>query len=83
VHWETSRWAAKKSSPHSNEDYFWSFAATKYDTGFRIASVEEALRFSFEVVPRQCFEMNNRQLPFGCHGWAKYDLEFWKPYLLV
>jgi len=82
VTWETSRWAEKKSSPHPNEDYFWSFKATKYYPQFAIAPVEEALRFSFEVAPRKCFELNGRQLPFGCHGWAKYDREFWRPYLL-
>jgi len=38
--------------------------------------------FSFEVGPKHCFEKNNQTLPFGCHAWAKYDREFWKPYLL-
>lgn len=65
-----------------NEDCFWSFRARKYFPEFRIASVPEALRFSFEVAPRRCYELNNWQLPFGCHAWAKYDREFWEPFLL-
>jgi hypothetical protein len=65
-----------------NEDYFWSFKARNYYPDFKIASVEDGLRFSFEVVPRQCYELNNRQLPFGCHAWNRYDRSFWKPFLL-
>lgn len=65
-----------------NEDCFWSFRARKYFPEFRIASVPEALRFSFEVAPRRCYELNRRQLPFGCHAWTKYDREFWEPFLL-
>jgi hypothetical protein len=65
-----------------NEDCFWSFRAVRYDPGFQIASVAEALRFSFEVDPKKCYELNNQQLPFGCHGWNKYDRGFWEPFLL-
>ncbi|HEY3039012.1 MAG TPA: DUF5672 family protein [Pyrinomonadaceae bacterium] len=65
-----------------NEDYFWSFKAVKYYPDFKIATVEDGLRFAFEVRPRQCYELNNRQLPFGCHAWNKYDPNFWKPFLL-
>jgi len=65
-----------------NEDYFWSFHAPKYYRGFKIAPVEEGLRFAFEVEPRRCYELNGRRLPFGCHAWGKYDREFWEPYLL-
>ena len=49
---------------------------------FSIAPFETALKFSFEVAPRQCFEMNNQSLPFGCHAWARYDRSFWEPYLI-
>ena len=65
-----------------NEDYFWSFKAINYWPGFRIAPVDEALRFSFEVEPRRGYELNNFQLPFGCHAWNKYDRNFWEPFLL-
>jgi Protein of unknown function (DUF5672) len=41
----------------------------------RVATVEDALQFSFETCPRECFEMNGRRLPFGCHAW-EYDRAF-------
>lgn len=65
-----------------NEDCFWSFKARDYRPNFRVASVAEALRFSFEKAPRRCFERNGGHLPFGCHAWNKYDRQFWEPYLL-
>jgi hypothetical protein len=65
-----------------NEDCFWSFKAADYYPGFKIASVKEGLRFSFEMAPRRCFELNGGHLPFGCHAWSKYDRKFWEPFLL-
>jgi hypothetical protein len=49
---------------------------------FRIASLETALRFSFDNAPRLCYETNGGELPFGCHAWFKWDRAFWEPYLL-
>ena len=60
-----------------HEDVFWSFEAPKFDPTFKVPTAEEALPFAFEEAPRWCFEKNGRQLPFGCHAWAKYDKEFW------
>ncbi len=65
-----------------NEDHFWSDEAVRYDDQFKVASFDMGLRFAFEVVPRHCFELNNRRLPFGCHAWPRYDRAFWEPYLL-
>jgi len=61
---------------------FWVERATHYYPEFKVASVEEALPFAFECVPRYCFKKNNHTLPFGCHAWQKYDRAFWEPYLL-
>jgi len=71
----------RKNYP-TNEDKFWSTEASKYYPGFKIAPVETALRFSFEVAPRLCFELNHQEIPFGCHAWHRYDRDFWEPYLL-
>jgi hypothetical protein len=79
VRWQISRWHKTK---WLNEDHFWSHEAVKYYPEFRVASVEEGLRFAFEVAPQWCFELNNRELPFGCHAWPRYDRRFWEPYLL-
>ena len=35
-------------------------------------------KISFETEPRICFKRNKYRLPFACHAWARYDLEFWK-----
>ena len=65
------------------EDIWWAMQASNYLPSFRIAPVEVAVGFSFETDPRYCFERNGRRLPFGCHAWARYDKEFWNPYLLA
>ena len=40
---------------------------------FKVASFDEARKFSFECNPRKLFELNQNQLPFGCHAWQKHD----------
>jgi hypothetical protein len=65
-----------------NEDHFWADHAVRYSPDFKVASFEQGLKFAFEVAPRQCFELNGRRLPFGCHAWPRYDRAFWEPYLI-
>lgn len=48
---------------------------------FRVAPIDIALKFAFETDVRKCYLMNNKQLPFGCHAWHKWDYSFWKPYI--
>ena len=45
--------------------------------GLQNLGIEEALKFSFESDPEKCFELSNRVLPLGSHGWSKYNLNFW------
>ena len=75
VRWELARYR------HS-EELFLVKRAQHYYPEFCIPSVEIALSFGFETVPRYCYELNNHQLPFGCHAWERYDRDFWEPYLL-
>lgn len=63
------------------EDEFYGHIVSKVFRDFQIAPVSEALKFSFEVNPRFLYEINNYQLPFGCHAWEKHDKEFWKNYI--
>jgi hypothetical protein len=63
-------------------DIFWSFDAPKRHPEFRIAPVEAALRFAWELRPRVCLELAGGELPFGCHGWTRSSREFWEPHLL-
>jgi hypothetical protein len=64
-----------------NEDYFWGHYANKINKNFSVASIDEAMKFAFECSPAKLYEINNNTLPFGCHAWWKYDLEFWKPFI--
>jgi hypothetical protein len=66
-----------------NEDIFWCKIAAEKFTWYTLPNFEEALQFSMETEPRYAFEKNNKQLPFGCHAWEKYDLEFWKNWIKV
>lgn len=63
-----------------NEDLFWTHSAPLIRPGFRVADAALAARFSFECQPRRQYEMNGRRLPFGCHAWARYDRDFWRPF---
>jgi len=70
-------------SPNNrNNDIFWSDFASYYLPEFKVASVEEGLRFAFEVSPRICLELNGGKMPFGCHAWARYDRAFWEPFIV-
>lgn len=82
VRLEMARWHLRPDGTR-NEDHFWSDRAKHYVPEFRVASVEIGLRFAFEVAPRLCYDMNHRQLPFGCHAWPRYDRAFWEPYLIT
>lgn len=76
VRWELGR------LPYLSEERFLANRAAHYLPEFNIAPVDEALRFAFECVPRHCFELNGRAMPFGCHAWQRYDRTFWEPHLL-
>ena len=64
-----------------NEDRFWGLEAQEYLATFKIAPVEEALRFAFESDPELCLRRTGDKLPFGCHAWERYA-QFWHPHLL-
>ncbi|GAB6011777.1 DUF5672 family protein [Viscerimonas tarda] len=65
-----------------NEDTFWSQIVPEAIKTFKVAPIEEAVRFSFETDPAYLYDLNNRKLPFGCHAWQKnqFDL-FWSDYI--
>ncbi len=61
-----------------NEDVFWGIEAPKLSV-MKIPSWSEALKFSFDAHPEECFRLNGEELPMGCHGWCKDSmLEFWR-----
>lgn len=63
-----------------NEDKIFSLAGKRFKN-FKIPNAEEALEFAFEKQSKKLYELNKKQLPFGCHAWWTYDLEFYKPFL--
>lgn len=63
---------------HTNEDLL---LASLADESFRIAPMNVALEFAFEMNVRESYEKNKGKLPFGCHAWPSYDLFFWRPWI--
>lgn len=47
--------------------------------GIKIADKNKAIEFAFEYLPKYLYDMNNKQLPFGCHAWQN-NLDFWRPF---
>lgn len=66
----------------ANEDYFWTHTVAPSFPEFKLPPMEEALKFSVETNPSS-FIHDESELPFGCHGWWKYDTEFWVKYIPV
>ncbi len=63
-----------------NEDKVFAFAGKRFGF-FKIPKTEEAIKFAFEMQPKKTYQLNNNELPFGCHAWWKHDLEFMKPFI--
>jgi hypothetical protein len=64
-----------------NEDFFWGYYVPKACRWFRVPYEMEAMKFGFEEAPAYLYELNDQQLPFGCHAWEKYDPGFWRPFI--
>lgn len=66
-----------------NEDVFFSIEVNKHQLNFNYPPYIEALKFSFDKYPELCYQLNNNQLPFGCHSWYKRRMKkFWFPIIL-
>lgn len=63
------------------EDAFWGMVVSRNFDWFSIPEPLEALKFSFEVQPQYLYELNDENLPFGCHAWWKRGLDFWRPFI--
>lgn len=72
------RWLTFLIPNKYHEDFFWSTIVHSLLPSFKIPAVKDALMFAFEEDPAKAYEITNQQLPFGCHAWEKYDLNFWK-----
>lgn len=57
---------------------FWLLYELEGKDSLKTPSFKEALRFAFDTRPRLAFKLNDRQLPFGCHGFSKSkENKFW------
>ena len=62
--------------PKVNEDVFWGMLISRKATFFKVPSALEAVPFAFDNEPSYLYGLNGEQLPFACHAWEKFDLEF-------
>jgi hypothetical protein len=74
-------WSGYPFQPIINEDLFWAELVPKVFPDFKVPKPAKAIGFSFEVNPGLLFARNGHELPFGCHAWWKYDLEFWRKHI--
>lgn len=70
-------WMPYQYFSNLNEDIFWSFIVPKNIASFKVAPIEEAIRFAFDNEPQYFYVLNDHKLPFGCHAWERYDKSFW------
>ena len=69
-------------SYHYAEDIYWSIKVNHIKNRLKIPKYTESINFAFENRPDQLFELNNKQLPFGCHAFYKGErLSFWKKHI--
>ena len=64
-----------------NEDLFWSFIAPQVSSSFRVAPPSVSMHFAWEMEPEYMLQQCKGHLPLGCHGWQKYNPEFWRNHL--
>ena len=61
-----------------HEDLWWSNVIPRLYK-LKIPDVNESLSFAFEVDLKYSLDKNGGRLPFGCHSWEKFDINFWRP----
>ena len=60
-----------------NEDIFWGLFVSQQCRFFSVPSPQESVAFAFEAHPDYLYQLNNGELPFGCHAWQRYNPNFW------
>lgn len=61
-----------------SEDAFWSIEVNRKKEFLNIPDYKTGATFSLHGQLKRGFELNDQQLPFGCHGWD-LELDFWRP----
>lgn len=75
------RWYREKHA-HQWEDTYLSYGLDGTPHQLYKPSAKEAALFSFECSPAYLHSLIGNKLPFGCHGWRKYQYdEFWSKFI--
>ncbi|WP_338441496.1 DUF5672 family protein [Synechococcus elongatus IITB4] len=77
-------WKQYFTSGSLNEDLYFSFIAPQLfpEEAWTKPLPEEAAWFSFECNSEYLYNnVTDQNLPFGCHGWNKYSVDFWKKHI--
>lgn len=61
-----------------SEDAFWSIEVNRKSKFLNIPDYKTAVSFGWETQLKRASELNNGQLPFGCHAWDR-NIDFWSP----
>lgn len=64
-----------------HEDGFFALHGSLQSASFTIAPFEAALRFAFDKDFSRSLVLNGNELPFGCHGWYRYEPDKVLPYV--
>lgn len=65
----------------NNEDGFFKYWGNLLRVWFRLPDEDTALHFSVEQFPKEALKKMNKELPFGCHAFGKYDPAAWSAYI--
>ncbi|WP_316806888.1 DUF5672 family protein [Pedobacter agri] len=68
--------------PEINEDVFWGRIIKRNYPWFKAPDMITAAKFATETNAEKIYNLMNKKLPFGCHGWDKYDTAFWSTHIL-
>ena len=65
-----------------NEDLIYCMCLQNTQFEPKLPTPDEGIKFAFERSPSYLFELNNKELPFGCHAFEKNEfVSFWKKYM--
>ena len=63
------------------EDVFYGVLVASKFENFIVPDFSRAQKFSFDENPQYFFQLNNHELPLGCHGFIKNYSQFWNKYI--
>ena len=60
---------------YAGEDDFWAYVGVLENSNFKAAPFKIANSFAVEYFPERCVRKNGGELPFGCHGWYRFNAD--------